>query len=65
MSVTSETYEVLCFVCGEVFASWDDPMSGPETSLVCPRCGHDLAADPAFHEDGALSALSDEERDER
>jgi hypothetical protein len=65
MDTTAETYEVECFLCGEVFASWEGRSSDSTASLVCPHCGHDLLADPALREDGAWQVDSDGDRDDR
>jgi hypothetical protein len=66
MDVNVEAYEVVCFVCGEVFAAREQEPADAPATLVCPRCGQDLLADPKVRVEGAfsLSGLEDD-RDDR
>jgi uncharacterized paraquat-inducible protein A len=63
MSVTIDIHEVICAACGEVFGVWQPPTSDSASSLSCPRCGHDAATDPEYHQDGGWVTLVDEDRD--
>lgn len=62
MDVTTEICEIVCCVCGEVFAEWEHRTSD---SLLCPRCGHDLLSDPGYLEDGGWTPDLDDDRDSR
>ncbi len=60
MSYALEKTEVMCPLCGEIFADWLRPSFDPATSSTCPTCGFDLARDQSLHQDHGGEMVTDD-----